>query len=157
MTREMDLMPNLTIRKSDQIMMSLVHYFVTKENYAPINVQGVKDEIWLENLNDDDLLFIKQIVLHSGSLKEVANYYGVTYPTLRNKLNYLIQKIEFFEKIKKSELNTHIFVPPHNYLDLKWCHTLKTFGYNIISGTKRQFYNKKKENLPETQKERIKI
>lgn len=40
---------------------------------------------WLENLNDDDLLFIKQIVLHSGSLKEVANYYGVTYPTLRNK------------------------------------------------------------------------
>ena len=56
------------------------------------------------------------------------------------------KKIEFFEKIKKSELNTHIFVPPHNYLDLKWCHTLKTFGYNIISGTKRQFYNKKKEN-----------
>ena len=52
---------------------------------------------WLENLNDDDLLFIKQIVLHSGSLKEVANYYGVTYPTLRNKLNSLIQKIEFFE------------------------------------------------------------
>ena len=51
MTREMDLMPNLTIRKSDQIMMSLVHYFVTKENYAPIHVQGVKDEIWLENLD----------------------------------------------------------------------------------------------------------
>ena len=44
-------MPNLTIRKSDQIMMSLVHYFVTKENYAPIQVQGVKDEIWLENLD----------------------------------------------------------------------------------------------------------
>ena len=44
-------MSNVLIRKSDQLMMSLVHYFVTKENYAPINVQGVKDEIWLENLN----------------------------------------------------------------------------------------------------------
>lgn len=44
-------MSNVLIRKSDQVMMSLVHYFVTKENYAPINVQGVKDEIWLENLN----------------------------------------------------------------------------------------------------------
>ena len=44
-------MSNVMIRKSDQVMMSLVHYFVTKENYAPINVQGVKDEIWLENLN----------------------------------------------------------------------------------------------------------
>lgn len=43
-------MSNVLIRKSDQVMMSLVHYFVTKENYAPINVQGVKDEIWLENL-----------------------------------------------------------------------------------------------------------
>ncbi len=40
----------ITLRKNDQIMMSLVHYFVTKENYTPINVQGVKDEIWLENL-----------------------------------------------------------------------------------------------------------
>ena len=44
-------MSNVAIRKNDQIMMSLVHYFVTKQDYAPINVQGVKDEIWLENLN----------------------------------------------------------------------------------------------------------
>ena len=44
-------MSNVMIRKSDQVMMSLVHYFVTKQDYAPINVQGVKDEIWLENLN----------------------------------------------------------------------------------------------------------
>lgn len=44
-------MSNLTIRKIDQIMMSLVHYFVTKENYSPINVQGASNEIWLENLN----------------------------------------------------------------------------------------------------------
>ena len=44
-------MASVMIRKSDQIMMSLVHYFVTKENYSPIHVQGVKDEIWLENLS----------------------------------------------------------------------------------------------------------
>ena len=44
-------MTSVTIRKNDQIMMSLVHYFVTKENYSPIHVQGVQDEIWLENLN----------------------------------------------------------------------------------------------------------
>lgn len=44
-------MTSVMIRKNDQIMMSLVHYFVTKENYSPINVQGVKDEIWLENLD----------------------------------------------------------------------------------------------------------
>lgn len=38
------------VEKKDQLIMSLVHYFVTIENYSPINVQGVKDEIWLENL-----------------------------------------------------------------------------------------------------------
>lgn len=40
----------ITLKKNDEIMMSLVHYFVTKENYTPINIRGVKDEIWLENL-----------------------------------------------------------------------------------------------------------
>ena len=41
----------ISIRKEDQILMTLVHFFVTKEDYAPIFVQGVKDEIWLEKLN----------------------------------------------------------------------------------------------------------
>ena len=38
------------INNKDEIIMSLVHYFVTEENYTPINVQGAKNEIWLENL-----------------------------------------------------------------------------------------------------------
>lgn len=38
------------VSKSDEIIMALVHYFVTVENYTPIVVKGVKDEIWLENL-----------------------------------------------------------------------------------------------------------
>ncbi len=41
----------MNIRREDQVLMSLVHYFVTKENYSPIFVQGVKDEIWLEKLD----------------------------------------------------------------------------------------------------------
>lgn len=39
------------LNKNDEIVMSLVHYFITEENYTPIVVKGVKDEIWLENLN----------------------------------------------------------------------------------------------------------
>ena len=44
-------MEKVNVRKQDEILMSLVHYFVTKEGYAPIYVQGVKDEIWLENID----------------------------------------------------------------------------------------------------------
>ena len=44
-------MNTVIISDKDQIIMSLVHYFVTEENYTPINVQGAKNEIWLENLD----------------------------------------------------------------------------------------------------------
>ncbi len=37
--------------KTDQLLMQLTHYFITVENYTPIVVRGVKNEIWLENVN----------------------------------------------------------------------------------------------------------
>ena len=39
----------LTMNKKDEMTMRLVHYFITEENYSPIVVNGVKDEIWLQN------------------------------------------------------------------------------------------------------------
>jgi rhomboid protease GluP len=44
-------MSTVVMNKKDEIIMKLVHYFVTEENYTPIIVNGVKDEIWLENQN----------------------------------------------------------------------------------------------------------
>lgn len=44
-------MSTVVMQKKDEIIMKLVHYFVTEENYNPIVVNGVKDEIWLENSN----------------------------------------------------------------------------------------------------------
>lgn len=41
----------LLMSEKDEIVMSLVHYFITEENYTPIIVKGAKDEIWLENLD----------------------------------------------------------------------------------------------------------
>lgn len=42
-------MNSITITEKDEIIMRLVHYFITEENYTPIVVRGVKDEVWLEN------------------------------------------------------------------------------------------------------------
>lgn len=42
-------MNEATMNKKDQILMQLAHYFITVENYTPILVRGVKNEIWLEN------------------------------------------------------------------------------------------------------------
>lgn len=49
---------------------------------------------WLQNLDKEDLVFIKRFLLASGSLKEVARQYDVTYPTVRTRLNKLIEKIK---------------------------------------------------------------
>ena len=35
------------------ITMKLLHYFITEKNYNPIILQGVDNEIWLENLDED--------------------------------------------------------------------------------------------------------
>ena len=53
---------------------------------------------WMAGLEEEDLVFIKKFVLSSGSLKEVAGQYGVTYPTVRLRLDRLIQKIEIGER-----------------------------------------------------------
>ncbi len=42
-------MSTIVMDAKDEVIMKLVHYFVTEGNYNPIIVNGVKDEIWLEN------------------------------------------------------------------------------------------------------------
>ena len=49
---------------------------------------------WIVNLDEEDVSFIKRFLLASGSLKEMAKQYEVTYPTVRLRLDKLIQKIQ---------------------------------------------------------------
>ena len=52
---------------------------------------------WMTELEDEDLVFIKNFILSSGSLKDIAALYNVTYPTVRLRLDRLIQKINITE------------------------------------------------------------
>ena len=52
---------------------------------------------WMAELDDEDVAFIRRFILASGSLKEMAKQYGVTYPTVRLRLDRLIQKIQLTE------------------------------------------------------------
>jgi hypothetical protein len=52
---------------------------------------------WMSNLDDEDMVFVKKFILSSGSLKDMANEYQVTYPTVRLRLDKLIQKINLSE------------------------------------------------------------
>ena len=72
---------------------------------------------WMTGLEEEDAVFLKKFVLASGSLKEVAGEYGVTYPTVRLRLDRVIQKIRmaedvaadpFFATVKRLAINERL-------------------------------------------------
>ena len=55
---------------------------------------------WILALEAEDIEFIKNFVVHSGSLKEISKLYDVSYPTVRIRLDRLIEKIKVNEKVE---------------------------------------------------------
>ena len=58
---------------------------------------------WLELLDEQDQQFLKRFVLSSGSLKALCDEYGVSYPTLRARLDRLIAKVKAAEDPKVAD------------------------------------------------------
>lgn len=40
-------------KKNEEMIMKLLHYFITEKNYNPVVLHGAKNEIWLENLKGE--------------------------------------------------------------------------------------------------------
>ncbi len=60
----------------------------------------MKHKHWVDELGEEDLAFIKRFVLASGSLKEVAAEYEISYPTIRLRLDRLIEKIKILDSME---------------------------------------------------------
>ena len=58
---------------------------------------NIGSDSWLAGLNDEDVAFTKRFLLASGSLKDLAKAYGISYPTVRIRLDRLIEKIRVLE------------------------------------------------------------
>ena len=56
-----------------------------------------EEERWIEFLSGEDLTFLKRFLLASGSLKELAKSYGISYPTVRLRLDRMIAKVTVVE------------------------------------------------------------
>lgn len=63
---------------------------------------------WILALEQEDATFLKNFSLKSGSLKEIANLYEVSYPTVRLRLDKLIQKIEISDHQEDEPFQTFI-------------------------------------------------
>jgi rhomboid protease GluP len=86
---------DLMLDDKNVLTMKLLHYFITEKNYNPIILQGVDNEIWLENLDAD----CKVIRIVSGYIHNDEQYEFDVFKTKR-----------ILKKIKKKTFSFNVNV-----------------------------------------------
>jgi len=79
------------------VILNIVKVKIQRKGLVIMAIEVVPE--WMANFEDEDITFIKKFLQASGSLKEIARQYDVTYPTVRLRLDKLIQKIQISEDI----------------------------------------------------------
>lgn len=81
------------LEQSEEIIVKLLHYFITDKNYNPVILHGAKNEIWLENLdNEYKIIRIVSNYIHNDEQLE--------YDVLRTK--------QIMKSIKKKTLSLKV-------------------------------------------------
>ncbi len=65
-------------------------------------IQGQYELPPLASLCSDDQAFILDFMKASGSLKEMAKLLGLSYPTIRNRLDEIIERVKLAENPEKN-------------------------------------------------------
>lgn len=111
-------MSTVVMNKKDEIIMKLVHYFITEENYNPIVVNGVKDEIWLENsegpykivrINSNNIFNKEQLSYDYYKIESVVKQ--IKKKTFSFKMNTLNILLDVNEDLKIEDTKNITAVP----------------------------------------------
>lgn len=132
----------IRLDNKDMLMMKLSHYFITEQNYNPIILHGINDEIWLENMNND--YRVVRIVGHYIHNNEQLNFdkfkldriiKSIKRKTLSLKINVLSIYIDLGDNVTLKEENNYKSVFIRKISDLKNPLLLQVFP-DIIEKTK---------------------
>lgn len=109
-------MENLKVSKKDEIVMKLLHYFITEEDYRPIILRGATNEIWLENLDKNlKIIRINTGYLHNTEQLEIdlrktksimKNIKRKTFSLNMNMLNIIIDAGENVNLVEDKDIET---------------------------------------------------
>jgi len=134
------------LNKTDETVMRLLHYFITEKGYNPIILQGVQNEIWLENLTSD--YKIVRIVSNYIHNKEQLDYdlfkstriiKQIKFKTFSFKLNTLSIFVNLGDNIDNENMKSTNEIECANIKDVKdlskYDNVLKIFP-NIVKETK---------------------
>ncbi len=71
--------------------------------HCQTEIQGQYGLPTLARLSLDDQSFIIEFMKASGSLKEMAKLLRLSYPTVRNRLDEIIERVKLAEKSKEND------------------------------------------------------
>ncbi len=132
--------------KDDELVMKLLHYFITEGNYTPIVLHGANNEIWLENFdNDYKIIRIVSNYIHNNEQFQVDMFktkqimHSISKKTLSPSINTLSLFINLGDnvEIKKIDIDDNIMCA-----DIKKISDLKKYSFiteifpDIIAKTK---------------------
>lgn len=62
-----------------------------------ITIEGAFELPALSRLTVEDQMFVVAFIRSHGSIKEMESLFGISYPTVKNRLNRIAEKLEFVE------------------------------------------------------------
>ncbi len=71
-------------------------------NDSGIAIEGSFSLPPLANLPPDDQVFVMAFVKCSGSIKEMEQMFGISYPTVKNRINKIAEQLDFVKITKMS-------------------------------------------------------
>lgn len=116
----------IEIDTKEEIVMKLLHYFITEKNYNPIILRGAKNEIWLENLDEKyEIIRIVSNYIHNEDqlsfdmFKTKRIVKDIKKKTLNYKLNVLSIFTDLGDNVKLTSQEDIDCINIKNEEDLK--------------------------------------
>lgn len=101
---------NIKIDKKDDVILKILHYFITEEDYKPIIINGLENEIWLENMQSDlKLIRINTNYIHNEEQLKTDMYKAqsimksIKRNTLSLRMNMLNLLLDTGDSVKVME------------------------------------------------------
>lgn len=68
-----------------------------------VTVSGEFDLPPLANLKYEDQVFVSEFVRCHGNIKYMEKAFGISYPTVKNRLNKIVQQLQLVEVVQLSD------------------------------------------------------
>ena len=133
-------MEEIIFKSDDLLVMNLINYFITEQNYNPMIIHGVNNEIWLENLDNDYKII--RIVSHHIHNKEQLDFDKfkldrIVKQVKKKTLSFKVKVLNIYTDIEDEKILSEddVFITKEKDIDSS---KLINIFPNIVEKTKRK-------------------